>query len=109
MCLLISLYKFSCARNLIKYSKVRYSPKIIGILNKIIHLCIFLTAIKIRSFSLNLARTKTAPGYIVRRIRKIKCRNSTNVFCAFLKDEISYFMDSIESVKFRLYGKWRSC
>ena len=40
---------------------------------------------------------------------KIKYHNFTNVLRAFLKDEISYFMDSIESVKSCLYVKWRSC
>ena len=36
-----------------------------------------------------------APGYIVRRIKKRKCRNYTNVLRAFLKDEISFFLNSI--------------
>ena len=81
----------------------------IGILNKIIHFRYLLDCYKNKIFLLQSCLDKNlAPGYIVRRIRKIKCRNSTNVLRAFLKDEISYFMDSIESVKSHLY-KWRSC
>ena len=44
----------------------------------------------------------------VRRIRKIKCCSTFNVLRAFLKDEISIFFDSIESVKARLYYKWKT-
>ena len=108
--LLIILYKFCCTRNLIKYFKGKYSPKIIGDLNKIIHLRYLLDSYRNKIFLLQSCLDKNlAPGYIVRWIRRIKCRYSTNVLRAFLKDEISYFTDSIESVKYRLYVKWRSC
>ena len=110
MSLLICLYKFSCTRNIIKYFKGRFSPKIIGNLNKMIYFRYLLDSFKNKIFLLqSCLDNNSAPEYIVRHIKKIKCHNSTNVLHAFLKDKISFFLDSIESVKSRLYHKWKTC
>ena len=93
-----------------KYFKGRYSPRTIGNLNKIIHLRYLLDTYKNKILLLrSCLDNNLAPRYIVRRIRKIKCRNSINVLRAFLKVEIAFFLDSIESVKSRLYHKWKTC
>ena len=111
MSLLICLYKFSCTKNIIKYLKGRYCSRIIGNLHKIIHFRYLLDTYKNKILLLlqSCLDNNLAPGYIVRRIRKIKCRNSTNVLRVFLKDEISFFLDWIESVKSRLYYNWKTC
>ena len=79
-------------------------------LNKIIHLRFLIDTYKNKiPFRQSCLDNNLAPGYILRRIKKIKCRNTINVLRAFLKDEISFFFDSIESVKARLYFNWKMC
>ena len=106
----ICSYTFSCTKNLIKYIKDRYSPRIIGNLNKIIHLRYLLDTNENNIlFHQSCLDNNLAPRYIVQRMRKIKCRNTINVLRVYLKDEISFFLDSIESVKSHLYQKWKTC
>ena len=107
--LLICLYTFSCITYIIKHFKGRYNPRIIGDLNKIIHLRFLIDTYKNKILFLQSCfDNNLPPGYILRRIRKIKC-NTINVSRAFLKDEISFLFDSIESVKARLYFNWKTC
>ena len=87
-----------------------YIYRIIGNLNKIIHFRYLLDTYENKILLLQFCLDNNlAPGYIVRRIREIKCHNSTNVLRAFLKGEISFFLDSMESVKSRLYDKGKIC
>ena len=101
------LYKFSCTRNLFIYFRGRYSPQFIRSLNNIIHLRGKLISLKCRSsFLKSCLNNNVVPGYISRRIQKIKCRNLTNVERAFIRDEITFFMDSIESLKSHIKSSW---
>ena len=106
--LILCLYKFSCTVSLIKNSKGRYNLRIIGILNKIIHLRYLIDTYKNEILFLQSCfDNNIAPGYILRRIKKIKCRNTINVLRGFLKDEISFFSDFIESFKACVYLIWK--
>ena len=105
--LILYLYKFSCTSSLLKHFKGRYIPRIISIFNKIIQLKYKIDTNKNKILFLqSCLDNNIAPGYILRWIKKIKCRNTINVLHAFLKDEISFFSDSIESFKARLYLNW---
>ena len=81
-----------------KYFKGRYSPRIIGNLNKIIHLRYLLDAYKNKILFLqSCLDNNLALGYIVQWIRKIKCSNSINVITCIFKGQ-NFFLFGLNRV-----------
>ena len=104
----VCLYNFSCTKNLIKHFTGGYSPKIISALNRVVQLRYRINVNKNKILFLQSCRhNNDALGYIFRRIIKIKFSNTNNILRAFLKDEISFLSDWIESFKSHLYLQWK--